>query len=206
MAEEHNALKYSPELSKGAAQVLGGAYGDVGISRMSESLQVIADLWQQPEWAFPRGEKLWAVNPSQAAVAAEFSTVGIRNPSGSQLIVVVDQVVIFTSPGGSFSGRIAAQSTVDATATPQVRDSRIGVSSGGRLQTVSIAHVDPAILGFVLWTVRLGNDVCTVLPFPVVLSPGFDFFVGPTAVNLAANVSFIGRERQAFPGELSSRG
>ena len=202
MAEEHNALKYSPLISQGAAVVLG-----VGISRLSESLVVAADLWSKPEWAFPRGELLWSVNPSQAAVVAEFSQVGIRNPVGSGLIIVIDEIeIVGPAVVGAMEERLAASTVVDATGSPSCRDTRRPPTSGANVQTVSFANAAAARLGFLLATHALNANLWNRYPVEVVLTPGFDFYVGPSLVNTAISCNFWGRERFAFPGELPTRG
>jgi len=204
VAQEHNQLIYGPSISKAAAQAFGGAYSDVGISRLSESLQVVADLWSKPEWAFLRNEFLWWINPSQAAVAAEFAQVGIRNPSGSGMIVVVDRLCALASVSTQYELRIRAQGTIDATATPNARDTRLPQLASG-LRTVSMAHTEPAAtgpLGFLCASFEQHNEIGVMVPVDFVLSPGFELLVGPSVVNVLANVSFWGRERQAFPGEL----
>jgi len=204
MAQEHNALKYGSQISRAAARAYGLGDEETGLSRLGETLQLVADLWSRPEWAFLRNEKLWMVNPSQAGVAAEFAQVGIRNPTGSGLVVVVDRLWMRQAISAFvWEWRIAASSAVDATANPNSRDTRNRPAASSNVQTVSIAHSSAARLGFLLGSSGHPNSSESRLyPADIVLSPGFDFYVGPDTVNQAANVTFVGRERRAFPGEL----
>ena len=205
MAEEHNAIKYGSIISNAASIAAGGGYGDVGVSRLGETLQPVIDLWRRPEWALLRGERLWAVNPSNVATAAEFTQVGVRNPAGSGLIVVVtDFNTSHAATNQILEMFIGASVAVDSTSTPNARDTRLPILTGVR--TVSLATSGAARLGSRLATF---NDAAITFNFwtvNVVLSPGFDLYFGPDTVNQAVSVSIRGYERVAFPGELQARG
>jgi hypothetical protein len=203
MAEEHNALKYGSPISVAAAAAAGGAYGDVGISRLSESLVAVMDLWGRPEWL--RGERRWAVSPSQAGVAAEFAQVGVRNPAGSNILVVIEDFNLWDAGATTLiEARIAASTVVDATSTPQSRDTRLPFQTG--LRTVSLANSAAAILGALNQKFEINPATYAYYPIGVVLSPGFDFFIGPEIVFTTIGATLRGYERVAFPGELGTRG
>jgi hypothetical protein len=203
---EHNALSYGVALSRAAARASGMSEGELGLARLGETLTPILNLWALPEWALLRGERTWAIAPSIGATVAEFSAVGIRNPADSGLIVVVARIVAFvTTTTISLEGRMRASAVVDATSTPNSLDTRVPILTG--IQCVSLADSNAAKQGSILFAWQQSNLVGqSAIQTDVVLSPGFDFFVGPAATNAAIQCSFFGRERQAFPGELQTRG
>ena len=205
MAEEHNALKYGPLISKAASIAAGGGYGEVGISRLSETLTPTIDLWSRPEWALLRGERHWMVRPSNIATVAEFTQVGIRNPTGSRMLVVVQWIQVVPVSNEKFSVKYAASSAVDATSTPNSLDTRTSLLAG--ISTVSLANSAAAALGANLasWS-RLSGDSGEPLRLDLVLSPGFDVYVGIDVTNRAIEATFRGYERMAFPGELQTNG
>jgi hypothetical protein len=204
MAEEHNQLKYGSPLSKAASVLSGGGYGDVGVSRLSETLYPCIDLWSRPEFARLREERIWIINPSTGAVAAELAAVGVFNPTDSNLIVVVKGFLVDPSAATTaVQVRVAANSTVtfDATSTVNARDTRIPVQTGCR--TGSFAHNSAAVIGALMGQYRyLANSAVDEIELDIVLSPGFFLAVQHTAVNVALNATLRGYERVAFPGEL----
>jgi len=204
MAEEHNALKYGSPLSTALSILAGGGYADVGVSRLSESLVGLIDLWSVPEAHLLYRQRDWALSPSQSAVAAEFAQVGIRNPAGSNMLVVVEELHVNTSIPGTFELRMAASTTVDATSTPNARDSRIPILTS--IRTVSIAHSSAARLGVNMQRYTMLASTPTQYRVNLILAPGFDCYVGPDVVNQAVECSFLGYERVTFPGELQARG
>lgn len=204
MGFEHNALSYGIALSRAAARAAGMNDGELGLARLGETLTPTMDLWSRPEWALLRGERLWMVNPSIGATVAEFSQVGIRNPVGSGLITVVQGWLLNSAVTGNFQVRAAASTLVDATSTPNARDSRVPLLTG--IQTVSLATSAAAALGSLYMTIRELSSSSTARELNFVLSPGFDVYIGPDAVNLLINATIWGYERQAFPGELQARG
>lgn len=205
MATEHNALKYGTNLSRAAARAFGLGDEESGLSRLGETLQLTANLWQRPEWAYLRGERIWQVNASQGAVAAELSSIGVSSPTGTRLITVIERFLV--DPGAAVTAvtiRTGANIAFDATGNPTSRDSRrqiIGGLSG--VQTVSFAHGQAANLGFLLGQLRFpANTADKWVELGIVLTPGFFFAIEHTVVNTALNGTLVGYERQAHPGEL----
>lgn len=177
-----------------------------GVERLSETLNPTINLWQLPEWALLRGERIWGVEPSQPAVAGEFSAVGIFNPANSGLMVVVDEISMPPSATTvSYEASLGPNVVFAATSTPNSRDSRVALLSGvqcGSFAHHSVAHIGS---GALIAIFGVGTNTYSRYPVNVVLSPGFFFQISATTANAAVQCNFFGRERPAFAGELTAR-
>lgn len=204
----HNELKEG-DFGKAVENALGLDLAEGGLERVGETLQPTFNMWERPEWAHLRGERIWAVQPSQAAVAAEFSMVGIAVPANSNLIAVVERVILF--PGGSPANAVSQLALFNsvvfaATSTPNPRDSRIPFVGGTTptIGVISFAHHQAALPypAFLASLTPPGNQEPHEYNLPVVITPGFALYLGPTVVNLGIWGCFIGRSRPARRGEL----
>lgn len=180
----------------------------VALERVSETLQPTFDLWakHRPEFSLLRGERLFGVAPSQPAVAGEFGQVGIFNPAGSGLIVIVtDLLGCLPGAGVTVEVQLGANVAFTATSTPNSRDSRTALLTG--VQCGSFANHAAARIGSGALITAFGQAVVGYLNLPinVVLHPGFFLAVGPNIVNTSIGCSFVGYERPAFAGELTAR-
>lgn len=208
MAQTHNALNASL-LGKAIRSALGIRDGVSTIERFGETLDPVIDLWGRPEWAILRGERLWAASPSQGAVAGEFSTVGVYNPTDSGLIVVVEGFALASSAANHvLYARLGQNVSFTATGLPQSRDSRLFSQTG--LQVTAFSHHSAAVIGngLLQWTQSSTNYI---MPFvftrmPVILSPGYFFGLQDGAGNTAFQADFIGYQRVAQRGELDIGG
>lgn len=207
MAEEHNALKYGPSISQAAAIAFGGAYGDVGISRLSESLTATADLWRMPEWALLRGEILFCRIPATIpAVAARFSSLELVNAATNTKLAVVRGIQNFTGATMEYNvepgGAIAANPVVSRGKALDGRFPQLGEVSTCVITTGDV------VAGIVAPTNALVQSAAALMmPIPpLIVPPGFKvFFINPTA-NTANRISVFWSERSPFPGELRARG
>ncbi len=206
MGQLHNELTgRAGFLARAIRNALQIENADTGIERLSETLTPTVNLWERPEWALLRGERLWGVAPSQAAVVAEFSQVGIFNPANSGLIVVVKEVGVFNNANAFFDVILGANVPFSATSTPNSRDSRTALIAG--IHCGSFAHHAAARIGAgaIVWSFGNSANTYTRYVLDIVLSPGFFLAIGPPTVNQAAQVSLLGYERPAFSGELTAR-
>lgn len=202
---EHNALKYATDLIRGIKRILGLDDHEDGTTRVSETLYPMVDVFRRPDHAYPRAERRWGGDFSQGAVLAELANVGISNPTGSNVLIVVEDFLV--DAGGaaqSVQTRIGANITFDGTGTPNPRDSRIPIVGGvTAVRTQSFVHSDAAAIGFLLGQYRFpASNATAVIPINVVLHPGFFFAIENTTQNLALNATINGYERVAYPGEL----
>lgn len=201
----HNELKEGA-FGKAVENSLGLDLAEGGLERVGETLQPIFNMWERPEWAHHRDERIWAVAPSQPAVVGEFSMVGIAVPANSKLIAVVEDIILFTN--NTVAGlNVAMFNSVAFTAssTPSPRDSRIPFVGGTNptIGVTSFAHHQAALpYPAVLLTMIAAGNAPLHMNMPIVITPGFACYVGPTAVNTLAGACLIGRSRPARRGEL----
>src|SRR5574342_537374 len=206
MAEEHNAIKYGTTISKAGAVATGGAYGDVGISRLSETLTPIIDLWARPEWALLRGEIHFARFVSGQAVAGRFSGFEVVNPAGASKIAVVRLKPILASDQLQavidFGAAIAANPVTNRGVALDARYPSVGEVSQCTIVTGDYAG------GVVLpqWLWRAATTVVDAVSPEWVLVPGSKLFVLTGAILQVFYCNVLIRERSPFPGELQARG
>lgn len=209
MGTVHNELPRD-FLGKALKNALGVNDAESVIERFSETLQPTINLFERPEWSILRGELLWVVTPTQAAVGAEFQQVGIRNPTGSGKLVVLERMFLaaVTSGQKQIEIRGRAQGAVLASAAVSNRDLRHTKTASFQdgLTTLGItnsaaARVGTQLHGFVAGT---NNEWGGPYELNIVIPPGFEVFAGTATVNLATSFCFVGRERTAFPEELGS--
>lgn len=181
--------------------------GGIGIERLSETLTPTINLWERPEWALLRGERIWGVAPSAPAVAGQFSQVGISNPNNSGLIVVVQGIggMNMTGVPEIIEVMLGANVAFTSTSTPNSRDSRVALLTG--VQCTSFVNQAAARIGSgaLIAQLAINGGTYSEYHFPIVLSPGFFVAAGPSTVNRLAALTFFGYERPAFAGELTAR-
>lgn len=208
MGSIHNELRRAGAIGNGLKLALGADDSEGALERFGETMQPIINLWDrnQPEWALLRRERLWAVVPSNTPTAAEFCSVGIRNPTGSGKIVVVEACEPYTSPDGSqqIEVRTRAQGASDATGAVSSRDTRLPNQT--LLSTLGLADSNAARQGSNLFSFWVpAGTTPRYKPLNVVLAPGWELWVGAAIVNIGIWCNFWGRERTAFSAELEAR-
>jgi len=161
----------------------------------------------RPEWHVLHGGFLWATRTAQAAVAAVLSFVGIRNPTGSGILVVIERIRV-NNPGlaaGDYFIYASSQSADGALGTGPtfIRDSR---RPQGSCPVLSLTGTNAASLG-VGSIEELELEAATgerdFMSPPYVLAPGADLLVRTSAVNLPINCNFVGYARPVTPEELN---
>lgn len=204
MGQQHNELRRGGAIGYAMSQAVGDTRGG-GIERYGETLTPTLNLWDQPEWAFLRAEKLAAFSVTAPAVAAEFSAAGLLNPTGSGQIAVVEKLLCDQSGTLIFQLQSCTQAQVATLGTlvkGNVRDRRW--QGGGALTACDvISGSDPTTtLGFNLDQVRApGNATIAFNALPVVLPPGFALVAVALTNNTGVTFIISWRERAAFPTE-----
>lgn len=203
----HNALHHFVRVQDGYRKAIGEADPEfTGIERAGETLTPIINLWDRdrPDWAFLRGEFLWAIAPSISATVGEFGQVGVINPTASGVICVVNHIEGRLTAGAVIEVRIGAQVAVDSVATPVPIDTRAGIISTGVGPLISFAHDAAARIGGLVFQRSQASSLVWEgpMPFPIVLSPGFFVAVGSASTNTGVAGTLAGYFRRAFEGEL----
>lgn len=171
--------------------------------QLSPDLQAVLVLENdRPEFKFLGGETLGMGFGDAAAGAANYSHVGLINPVGSGVLVVVERVLLALTAAGSI-GQIGLQAigaTAWSTAHAYMRDTR-GYPASGSGQTSALTGTfvgaDLGAAHGYLWQQPLGANR---IDLDMVLSPGFVALVRPGTVNQRCVATWFFRER---PIELS---
>jgi len=163
----------------------------------------------RPEWAYLKDESLWATQPlAQGPVAAQSSFVQVRNPAGSQRLVVVTHYYAFRTTAGTVS--IALTNTprgATGGAVAILRDQRATLP-------VAINRPDPLIVEGGTAAVFTGDVqifnftvpalTWTQLPFPpIVCGPGLGVNITSGTLNEQLQVEMAGYSRSARPEEVT---
>lgn len=193
----HNGLHHFVREQTAFRKILREAdEGFSGIERAGETITPVVNLWERPEWAVLRGETPWSLFHAQAAVAAEFGFVGLRNPASSGGIAVVERIRVWSATASNTSlirqGPTLA-TDIDGLEDLAPRDTRLPLTGVGPLQKFHGAGA-----------AQLANDGLETVVLPTALtfgeyvgtrivSPGFDLRVYIGVVNTTINVQMVGR-------------
>lgn len=196
MHQIHNVLRrssYSAAFSKAVGDTREG-----GVERYSETLQGVLDLWGRPEFALLRGENLWSGFQSVGAGGAgTFARLGIFNPAGSGLLVVVTHHLLQVAVSGTDSVQLFPTNILlGNTATVFFRDRRDRRSVG-------------AVLHFEASATALADQLFALTPLTtaapvqleIVLPPGQGFLWRISNDAAGLNGGFIGYQRQLLETE-----
>lgn len=156
---------------------------------------------------FLRGVRRCGGATGIAALAANFSIITLFNPTGSGILVLVDELILNSGSAGTniecYIERV--QLPTMATQGSAVRDSRWGL---GATRTAAIlAGGQTATAPNIAW-IWFGRFAQSGI-FPpssynigAVLTPGSMLILYPSLVNVAINATIFWRERIAQPSEL----
>ena len=200
----HNAMRRYGDLARAAKIAFGLDAGDSGLERLSESVVVNRAIWEEPENAILRGEKLCVGYGFSAGLAANYAHASLSMMDPGMLLVIERIEVTLPAPGYFFIGRNNAN-LGDAAATYGFRDNRAGTVTApqGRVYTErnGIAIGVDTYIGS-----TLGN-VTKVVEYPAVLASIGTLWraciVRSATLNTDMYVSFFWRERSLLPGELN---
>lgn len=203
---------------------LGVVKGDDIVSEVHRQIfPVIVVEDDRPEHKLLAGERLAWGQFLKAAVVGQTGYVGLRNPTGSGIILVVEQVAAMYAARifRFYLGLLRAEADWTQASSEQPRDTRLqaGATFGISAPNITgqIVHGDSSVISapFVVWEFAAGVLNTLVAgtnagPLPVaVLAPGDTLAVfasdgaGGTVANLAIQASFAWRERATEPGETA---
>lgn len=201
----HNALRTYAKLLDAIRRAAGESAGTdfSGVERLSETLVPVLDIWRRPEHALLRGEKLFARRVNSAAVAARFSSVELVNPTGSQVLAVVQRIkcssgnAIIAIDNGAALGVTATTNgiVVDGRNATLGFDSTCTLVTGDFAATVANPQDFVTFAGGAAGASTFGSD------FPWILPPGRKLFMVCDTVNTAINMTVLWWERPLLPNE-----
>jgi len=152
----------------------------------------------RPEWHFLGGERLCQMRWQDAAVAANFSSVGLRNPEGSGVLIVVESITMWFAANAQAYIGVRANTTIDASYPGRSRDTRNAAANAvgllvERTQATAPAYQTSHVVALASTLVR--DDT------PWILTPGYELMTWPAAQNVAQTTTFNWRERHLEPSE-----
>jgi hypothetical protein len=143
----------------------------------------------------------------QAAGVGAYSHFRLANIAGSQMLVILENVVYLTAGNADVAWGVEPITTLYANAhATGVRDTRITPSTVGR-QCAAVLSSETNITLPCAGGKRMGLMFCpSSVPqrqeFPMVIAPGTSFNIGTNTANITLYVYLQWRERRAQPSEL----
>jgi len=194
----HNALRRCGGLLTGIKAMVGMTEAEAGVERLGETLVPVFNPWERPEAALVRGEELWAAGLGQGAGAAGmFSKIGIFNPLGTNLLVVVLTHLIRV-PASTDVILYPLATALGNTQTVVMRDRRRTLSHGAVIQFEATA----AAGADAMFHIKPQAAETTQIQLPIVLAPGTGFMWRSADDAADLHASFAGYQRGILPGEL----
>ena len=200
----------NPALATGLGRLFSVDRPRVGM--ISPDIQLTTSLWERPEFWALAGGGLAAANFSMAAQAATQGQAVIYNPTGSGVLITVDQFGICndTAAAELFNWGVCLAAGVPLSVTgswsnKDLRRSPTAADARGSLAGIVRISVPTGggAMGQVHGWVQVPANNTFVLPVDYVLPPGWAFMVATGVVNKQLRGWFSGRERPAPQTKLS---
>lgn len=204
----HNALSRAGAIQAGIRRAVGVQESEAGVERLGETLTPVMDLWSRADWAVLRGGRLCALSILQAAVVNEFGMAALRNPVGSNLLVVVERIGFDVGADMTCFLEMATVAEVDASlgtlTTGSVRDRRESSSFFSRTQVATGTDLLSSLNAgaFVIDRIASSTDRFFRIAPPVILPPGQCVNIVGGTSNTALVGIFAWEERALLPGEV----
>lgn len=172
----------------------------------SELVPIVVAQEFEPEFYWPRDERMAFAFVRQAAVAAEISHVQLLNPAGSQSIIILDEVDLMSSVALLVNLVYLTGDLATVTTGPTgFRDQRFGAVLDTDL-ALGLVRRDTSVGGqgglvAQEWRMGVANSPFTV-KLNCVLPPGESVVFRTAVVNAVLEINMRWRERAAEPSEL----
>lgn len=169
-----------------------------------EIMPVVSLGDDRPDLRYLANERLAGATAGQAAVAAQFSFVGLTNPTNSNLVVVVERIRV-VAPAGSSIRVVMRQAVLTGTPTlGAVRDGRWAPSL--TQQAVAVCNLTGGTLGGLpaeLSQCVVEAGVTQEIEVPFIIRPGETLAAVAAVANITIGaVTFFWSERRANQDEL----
>jgi hypothetical protein len=174
--------------------------GDASLFQFSTEMMAVLPFFSGSENRYLEGWNRFGNQISVAANGALNSAVRLRNPSGSNLLVVIEEVIVFNLNAAALQYQMQhGVQAADLTTIQAPVSGRLDARGNANPSTVnSVGNGTPgygsALNGFVLLpntTIVLPNNENQELP----ILPGDAYDVFTAVVNVTLNVGLIWRER-----------
>lgn len=179
--------------------------GGGGLMDVEQSLRMVLSFASGVEERYLEGWNRFAVVANQAAVAAQNSRCRIRNPVGSNMIAVIEQLSLFTS--GPDNPLVTwGPTTTDLTTLVTLSSTRM--DPRGSPQPTSIVSINAQAAGGQAFMQQVSNSTFSsnyiqTVSQEIPVLPGQVVDVQATNVNVGLDVTFMWRERALEQSELT---
>lgn len=191
--------------SRGLARILGLEEQDGVTTVAPELMPVLAIESDRPEWAFLKDEVLGVGRTEVAAVANQTSFVQLFNPSGSNVLIVIEQIAVGAGVAAFARVRSHAAALGATTGDENFRDLRRRGNTGPLVAELRSGNQAAQLSGFALETARIvASTYMPLFSAPIVVSPGTGISVqsDAPATGVGLEVFFRWSERGAALIEL----
>lgn len=162
-------------------------------SLATDIFPMIALEVDRPEWAFLGGERLCSMTWFDGATASNYSALGLRNPAGSGVLVVLEAVNTEELSVGLYFG-LRSNSTIDASFPGRCRDSRMAAQNSVA-EVVQVTQVAQPAYPYG-WAKQFD-----VKDQPWIISPGYELMIWPAGLDVGIRLGLSWRERPLLPSE-----
>ena len=111
-------------------KLLNMAEGSPSPTLATDVFPMLALEVDRPEWHFLGGERLGWARWYLGGTAAQYSHVGLRNPAGSGVLLVVDRIVVSVAAGNPVQLGLRTVAAVDVVSSGLSRDTRFAQTGG----------------------------------------------------------------------------
>jgi hypothetical protein len=213
VAQEHNAIKFGTDLIRAAGVQVGVDDTAEGVVRLGETLTPTFDVYDRPESAFLRTERLCSAVNVITAAAGTIAAVHFLNPGTSRFLAVIESIMVATDTGGRMQlwvhHPIAGISVINQIGFRDLRLNAPLIPICQQLRSNSLAALGPGqlIAERFFGATNLNQNVEFVAR-PIVVPPDLpqgigSLVIGHTTVTTPTiMVTITWRERLAYPREL----
>lgn len=180
--------------------------GGPSLVDLQPSLQATIALDKGVDHRYLEGQNRFSVEANQAAVAAQNSRARIRNPGGSNMIIVLEQLCFFS--GGAADSPIVTWGAVTTDLATLITLTFTRMDPRGQPQPTAIVSVNAQAAGGQAFMQRVSSTTTNIdfINNPnqeIPILPGQAVDVQCQTVNNALNVTFMWRERALESSELT---
>jgi hypothetical protein len=185
-----------PRIARGI-QKLFGIKGAVPAKQLAGEIMPVHLIPTGAETRFLDGWNRWGVGILSTANAANTNGVQLRNPSGSNMIAVIERAIVFSSAGQELDyGIIAGAASIDLAGVhgSTSLDQRVVGPPASATLVESDSNTSP-LSGNIFFRTFANIDLIPTVGAEIVIAPGSLVRVVSTLANTQILVNFCWRER-----------
>lgn len=169
-----------------------------------ELIPTVSVIPERPEDAILRADKLFHGTRIAAGGVGSYGFVAMHNTSLNQIVVIERAWIIATLTVKTFTVAMGNNVTGTGNITVSGRDTRLGLTLLGGKQAGQLYFGNEVAIGGTKVQLLSGQaDQQVEIACPIVLAPGHKVMLWMDVTNNAADTTWLWREREAEPGELT---